>query len=102
MQSASSLGDFAAMNLGAADDTRREIESLRTQVSVLKESLRKATEECTVMATRVEKEHDKHKTLVAGEGRTEETSERPTIQSRDFETFEIRYKIIFAGSCFSE
>lgn len=54
-----------AMNLGAADDTHREIESLREQVSALWESLQKATEECTVMATRAEQEQDKQKALVA-------------------------------------
>ena len=39
MQSASALGVFAAMNLGAVDDARREIESLRAQVLELQTSL---------------------------------------------------------------
>ena len=43
MQSASALGAFAAMNLGATDDSRKEIESLRAQVSAMTESLQKAS-----------------------------------------------------------
>lgn len=54
MQSAFSLGAFAAMNFGTADDARKEIESLRSQVSTLQNTLQKDTEECTVMVTRAE------------------------------------------------
>ena len=42
MQSASALGAFTAMNLGAADNSRKEIESLKAQVSAPTENLQKA------------------------------------------------------------
>lgn len=54
MQSASALGAFAAMNLGVVDDARKEIKSLRAQVSELHNSLQKAIEECTFMAAKAE------------------------------------------------
>ena len=54
MQFASALGAFATMNLGAEDDSRREIESLRAEVSALQESLQKTTTECTTMTARAE------------------------------------------------
>lgn len=65
MQSASTLGAFAAMNLGAANDSRREIESLRVQVSMLQESLQKTMTECIAMAARAEREQDRRKALAS-------------------------------------
>ena len=54
MESASALGAFAAMNLGAADDTPKEMESLRAQVSALTQDLEKASLEQAVMTARME------------------------------------------------
>lgn len=51
------------MNLGATDDSHREIESLRAQVSELQESLQKTTAECTAMTTRAEQEQARWKAL---------------------------------------
>lgn len=64
MQSTSSLGAFTAMNLGVAYDTRKEIESLRAQVSTLHDNLQKATEKCTIMETRAEWEQNEHKVVI--------------------------------------
>ena len=44
------------MNFRAVDDVRREIESLRTQVSGLQISLQKAMEECAMIANKAEQD----------------------------------------------
>jgi len=65
MQSASGLGAFTAMNLGAADDSRREIESLISQVPTLTQDLQKASLEHAVLIARAEEEQGKQKVSVA-------------------------------------
>lgn len=65
MQSASALEAFVAMNLGAVDDAHKEIKSLRSQVSILQSNLQKATEECTVMATKAKQKQNEHEAVAA-------------------------------------
>lgn len=64
IQSASALGPFAVMNLGATDDTRKEIESLRTQVAVLTQDLHRSSLERVVLTARAEQEERKQRILV--------------------------------------
>lgn len=65
MQSTSALGAFAAMNLGATDDSWKEIESLRTQVTALTQDLQKYSLEHVVSTARAEQEQDKQRILAA-------------------------------------
>ena len=64
IHSASTLGAFVAMNLGAVDDVCREIEYLRTQVSELQISLQKATEECATIANKFEQKKTKQYVVI--------------------------------------
>ena len=64
MESASALGAFVAMNLGAADESRKDIESLRAQVSVLTRDLQKSSLEHTDLTSRLEQECAKQMDLV--------------------------------------
>lgn len=65
IQSTSALGAFAVMNLSMADDTRKEIESLRTQVAVLTQDLHISSLERVVLMTRAEQEESKQRILAA-------------------------------------
>ena len=59
------LGMFAVMNLGAVDESRKETESLRAQVSELTRDLRKASLENIALTSQLEQERDKQKDLAA-------------------------------------
>ena len=63
MESASALGTFAVMNLGAANESRKEIEALRAQVSVLTQDLQRVSLEHTDMTSQLEQECAKQKNL---------------------------------------
>ena len=54
MESASALGMFAVMNLGAADESQKEIEALRAQVSVLTQDLHRVSLEHTDLTSQLE------------------------------------------------
>ena len=56
MESASALGTFAVMNLGAADESRREIETLRAQVSILTADLQKTSSKRADLIAQLEQE----------------------------------------------
>jgi len=56
MESASALGTFAIMNLGAADESRKEIEALRAQVSILAQDLERASSERADLTAQLEQE----------------------------------------------
>jgi len=65
MQSASALGEFTAMNLGAVYDVRREMESLRTQVANIQIDLQKAKDECVTITNKAEQKQTEQDAVIA-------------------------------------